>query len=73
MAENRNHEPGSSEPTRAESHTKLVPLHFDDLAAETLNDRGEIWLLHWLKNLESNIDRVDEVSGKKKTQITQRK
>ncbi|PLW43365.1 hypothetical protein PCANC_13197 [Puccinia coronata f. sp. avenae] len=60
MAENRNHEPGSSEPTRAESHTKLVPLDFDDLAAETLNDRGEIWLLHWLKNLESNIDRVDE-------------
>jgi hypothetical protein len=48
MADTRSNEPGSSEPTRAESHTKLAPLNFDDLAAETLNDRGEIWPLHTL-------------------------
>lgn len=51
----------SSDPSTPEdSDPKIVPLDFGLLATETLVDRGEIWLLHWLKNLESAIEEVDE-------------
>jgi hypothetical protein len=52
----------SNEPSRSDNQPKLVALNFEDLATETLVDRGEIWLLHWLKDLDSNIERAEEVS-----------
>ncbi|MBW0479445.1 hypothetical protein O181_019160 [Austropuccinia psidii MF-1] len=38
----------------------LEALDFASLAAATLTDRGEIWLLRWLNNLEKSMERVDE-------------
>ncbi|KAI7935821.1 hypothetical protein MJO28_016692 [Puccinia striiformis f. sp. tritici] len=60
MAGTRNNEPSGSDTNRSDNQPKLVALNFEDLATETLVDRGEIWLLHWLKNLDSNIERVEE-------------
>lgn len=38
-----------------------VELDFDALAAGTVSDRGEVWLLQWLKTAEEAIVQLDEV------------
>ncbi|WAR63445.1 hypothetical protein PtB15_17B44 [Puccinia triticina] len=60
MVGSRSNDPSGSDLSRSDNQPKLVALNFEDLATETLVDRGEIWLLHWLKNLDSNIERAEE-------------
>lgn len=42
--------------------TSLEALDLNELAAATVADRGEVWLLQWLHKLQKNLDQADEVS-----------
>ena len=45
-----------------ESYSRAdLQLDFDALAAATVADRGEVWLLQWLKRAEDTITKIDEV------------
>ncbi|EGG10808.1 uncharacterized protein MELLADRAFT_76824 [Melampsora larici-populina 98AG31] len=43
-----------------ETKPSLEALDLDDLAAATVADRGEVWLLQWLHKLQNDLDASDE-------------
>ncbi|KAH9810416.1 armadillo-type protein [Melampsora americana] len=43
-----------------ESKPSLEALDLDGLAAATVADRGEVWLLQWLHKLQNDLDASDE-------------
>lgn len=45
-----------------ESKPSLEALDLDGLAAATVADRGEVWLLQWLHKLQNDLDASDEDS-----------